>query len=116
MRLTDLDPRWLLKDGRRIGFIFRCPTRPEKCWQSCFEAAPPRREQWELFAAAFGIEYRSDEPRPDVQGCYQGAHWQIVGGIAAADFATLTVTPSLDGSAGGNWHGYITNGQIVGGV
>jgi hypothetical protein len=52
----------------------------------------------------------------DVQGCSQGTNWQIAGGIDAADFATLTVTPSLDGSAGGNWHGHITNGQIVGGL
>lgn len=26
MKLADLDPRWLVADGRRIGFIFRSPT------------------------------------------------------------------------------------------
>lgn len=28
------------------------------------------------------------------------------------DFSTLTVTPSIDASASGNWHGFITNGRI----
>jgi hypothetical protein len=28
------------------------------------------------------------------------------------DFATLTVTPSIDASNSGNWHGFITNGEI----
>lgn len=122
MRLTDLEPRWLLKDGQRVGFIFRAPNRPDKCWQSCFLASPPRREQWALFAAAFhGAVEDVDEDfgdfsRPDVQGCSAGTHWQIAGGIDAADFSTLSVTPSLDGSAGGNWHGFITNGEIVGGL
>jgi hypothetical protein len=116
MRLCELDPRWLVKDGVRVGFIFRCPTKP-RCWQSCFVASPARSEQWALFAEIFGRE--SDGTvigRPDVQGCTQGTHWEIAGGIDTATFETLTVTPSLDGSAGGNWHGYITNGEIVGGL
>ena len=37
-------------------------------------------------------------------------------GIDVATFETMTVTPSLDGSAAGNWHGFITNGEIVGGI
>lgn len=103
MRLTDLDPKWLMKDGKRVGFTFRSPTDPR--WrQSCFENPPPRREQWELF----------DED--DVQGCNPAAHWTIAGGIDSAAFETMTVTPSLDGSAGGLWHGFITNGDIVGGL
>jgi len=31
---------------------------------------------------------------------------------AGGDFNTLTVTPSIDASASGNWHGHITNGEI----
>lgn len=116
MRLTDLDPRWLLKDGKRVGFVFLCPTRPAR-WQSCFLASPSRRDQWALFADLFGREPDgSVTGRPDIQGCTEGTHWTIAGGIDAADFATLTVTPSLDGSKGGNWHGHITNGRIVGGL
>jgi hypothetical protein len=42
--------------------------------------------------------------------------WQIAGGIENASFQTMTLTPSLDGSPAGNWHGFITNGHIVGGI
>lgn len=108
MRLVDLDPQWLMKDGQRIGFTFRSPTKPE--WrQSCFQNPPPRREQWDLFAA----HQHGDGM---VQGCNPDAHWSVVGGIENANFETMSVTPSLDGSAGGLWHGHITNGEIVGGL
>lgn len=116
MKLADLDPRWIMQDGRRVGFVFRSPTR-QQCWQSCFVNSPPRREQWALFAEMFkGDEDDREFGRADVQGCKEGTKWAIAGGIEDADFATLTVTPSLDGSAGGNWHGHITNGEIVGGL
>ena len=28
------------------------------------------------------------------------------------NFDTMTVTPSIDASGSGNWHGFITNGEI----
>jgi len=110
VRLTELEPRWLVKDGRRVGFIFRCPTR-RQCWQSCFLASPPHREQWALFAEALkGDDEDREFGRHDVQGSREGTHWSIEG-----EFENLTVRPSIDGSPGGNWHGFITNGEIVGG-
>ncbi len=27
-------------------------------------------------------------------------------------FETMTITPSIDASASGHWHGFITNGEI----
>lgn len=99
MKLTDLDPKWIMKDGKRIGFTFISPTDP-KWRQSCFLASPPTREQWDIF---------EDD---DVQGCTPGTHWTIADGIDNADFASLSVTPSIDGSAGGLWHGFITTGEI----
>ncbi len=106
MRLVDLDPRWLVRDGRRIGFTFRSPTGNE-FRQSCFVVNVPTREQWDLFEQIHGEDWK-------VQGCKAECAWSIAGGIDAASFETLTVTPSIDGSAGGNWHGFITNGEIVG--
>lgn len=112
MRLVDLEPKWLVKDGQRVGFIFRCPTRPEKCWQSCFYDSPPRREQWAMFAdVAKGDDEDREFGHPDIQGAREGTRWTIAG-----EFENLTVTPSIDGSPGGNWHGHITNGEIVGGL
>lgn len=115
MKLADLDPRWLMLDGRRIGFCFVSPTQPlrpdgtanpTRYRQTCFAAPTPRRVQRELFEAMFGDDDFT------VQGCNPQCGWTIAGGIEAADFATMTVTPSLDGSPGGLWHGYITNGEV----
>lgn len=114
MKLTDLDPRWLIADGRRVGFVFISPTQRPRAdgtkqpvpWrQSCFVQPTKASEQEELFDAMFGWAHL-------VQGCNQQCGWTIEGGSENANFETISVTPSLDGSPGGLWHGYITNGEI----
>lgn len=50
------------------------------------------------------------------QPCNPNCNWTVAGGIENASFDSMSVTPSLDGSAGGLWHGFITAGQIVGGI
>jgi hypothetical protein len=125
MKLTELDPQWIMKDGQRVGFTFltpsytnafwaqnRKPAEPHPCRQSCFLESPQTKDQWRLFAETHGAEAGDDDfPRHMIQGCTPGARWTISG-----EFENLTVTPSIDGSAGGNWHGFITNGEIVGGL
>ncbi len=107
MRLADLDPRWIEEDGRRIGFIFKSPTKAG-IYQSCFLASPERRVQWDHFKRLIGDERTESGHRVIVQGCTEGTHWTIDG-----EFENLTVAPSIDGSAGGTWHGFIRNGEIV---
>jgi hypothetical protein len=108
MRLTDLQPQWLERDGRRIGFVFISPTKP--LWrQSCFVDRVSHGEQRQIFESMFEAPHA-------VQGCNPDCAWTVAGGIEAASFDTMTVTPSLDGSAGGLWHGHITSGEIVGGI
>ncbi len=108
MRLVELDPRWLLIDGRRVGFVFKCPLPGEAgWWQSCFVQPTQRSVQRVLFEQMF------PEAEHKVQGCKPECAWQITPSIDQADFDTLSVTPSLDGSAGGLWHGFITQGAIV---
>ena len=108
MRLLDLDPVWLSRAGKRVGFTFKSPT--DARWrQSCFVQTVPTREQWRLFEEAHGEDF-------EVQGCRPDFAWTVDGGIDAADFSTITVKPSIDGSAGGLWHGFIQNGQIMGGI
>ncbi len=112
MRLLDLEPRWILIDGKRVGFVFRSPIRADNFWQTCFPepVGTNRRDQWDLAQEALG------DDRAVIQGCNREHRWAIAGGIDTASFETITVTPSLDGSAGGGWHGHITNGDIVGGI
>ncbi len=44
----------------------------------------------------------------DIIGCKKLSAWTRTGD----DFATMTCTPSIDASASGHWHGFITNGEI----
>lgn len=119
MRLIDLDPRWLLKDGQRVGFIFKSPIGQQgPVWwrQTCFFAPTPFREQIKLVHAAMSVPMDDDGldgPFGDGQPCKSDCGWTPQGPI---EFETMTVTPSLDGSAGGLWHGHVTNGEIVGGI
>lgn len=126
MRLIDLEPQWLIYKRRRVGFIFRSPTDP-KWRQTCFVESFPvlasvaeggvGEWSWAKNSQA-GIIARSCNPPvgDDWQGCRPDFCWTIIGGIEAAAFETMSVTPSLDGSRGGLWHGHVTDGQIVGGL
>lgn len=127
MRLTDLDPVWLIYEGRRVGFAFRCPLGGNKrrMWQTCFVEQFPAMGDWRMVgnrhrsgpATQAGIvDASAPQTEQQYQLCKEGCAWTIAGGIESASFETLTVTPSLDGSAGGLWHGFITNGEIVGGL
>src|SRR5947209_4318799 len=72
--------------------------------------------QWHCQHSQSGLVEAAGVDPEKMQGCTYGCNWQIAGGIESAEFATMTVTPSLDGSKGGLWHGFITNGEIVGGI
>lgn len=107
MRVTDLDPRWLTKDGKGVGVVFRNPVRA-KWWTSCFFQPTPEPEQETLIEAALG-------PDANYQGCNPACGWTVAGDAEAATFEALSITPSLDGGPH-FWHGHVTNGEIVGGL
>lgn len=119
MKLTDLDPVWLGLEGDHVGIMFRCPHCRET-WLSCFwvgmpiwgeEIAAPR--SW---SGQFGY-IREALDRLKLEGieenavvpCSAGLAWNRTGDT----FDNLTLTPSLDASASGHWHGFITNGAIT---
>ena len=123
MKLVDLDPTWLMEDGQKVGFAFTSPTNP-KWLQTCFFKAGrkfmccaseecARRDEAFCPHSQGGLCQAAGLDANWIQGCNPACAWTPQGDL---DFATLTVTPSLDGSAGGLWHGHITNGQIVGGI
>lgn len=98
MRLTELDPRWLGFDGERLGLSFECPH--------C---------RTQRLAVAF--HHRGHELINDAHiragGGEIGQHiWTVDG----QEFPELTLSPSIDASASGHWHGFVTNGEIVGGL
>lgn len=98
MKLTELDPRWFAETAGapRIGLTFDCPC--------C------RRER-------LGVRFHRSAPKmlPDAStkthtpGRARNI-WQIT---SAEDFAVLTLTPSLDASKYGHWHGFIRDGEVT---
>lgn len=104
MRLTDLEPRWLTPDL----FVFRCP-HCRKTWLSCKTRAMTIKEQFEHFRAA---DIEPAGPKYGVVPMKVEVAWKV----RDRNFASMTVSPSIDASAAKHWHGHITNGDIVGGL
>lgn len=100
MKLTELDPHWIddgwlgLPGRRGIGMWFRCPSHLEKGDSDLV---------WIMF----------DNP---LDG---GEHYPTTGDLVNTlwhregdTFETITISPSIDGSKYGCWHGFIRNGEI----
>jgi hypothetical protein len=98
MRLVDLDPHWLSPDV----FVFRSPSGHGD-WITCKRVPMAREQQYELV-------YR-DNPQ-FVGKTVVMTQDDMVWSFAGNDFATLTVSPSIDHSPSGNWHGFVLSGEI----
>lgn len=108
MRLIDLQPRWIERAGERVMFIFKCPHCPgSTTWLSCKRVAMKTSEQYDLIAAHCA-DLRDDGALHEVVSTKQDVAWTIIGD----DFETMTVSPSIDASPSGDWHGFIRNGEI----
>jgi hypothetical protein len=106
MRLVELEPRWIHPNL----FVFKCPHCRE-VFLSCKNASMTHREQREVFEQEFGADWNTM-----VVPCKPEQSWSISGSVPidtkAAFITDLSVTPSIDASASGHWHGFITNGEI----
>lgn len=106
MRLTDLEPRWIHGNV----FAFLCP-HCQKVFLTCCNVPMDQKEQFALYEKEFGEDWNLI-----VVPCRPGASWSISGSVPtaidAAFITDLTVSPSIDASASGHWHGFITNGEI----
>jgi len=96
MRLTELEPRWIHPNM----FVFLCP-HCRKDWLTCKNAVISDHEQFDLYEKEFGPDWNMK-----VVPCNAGSSWSISG-----TFENLTVQPSVDASASGHWHGWITDGE-----
>jgi hypothetical protein len=100
MKLTDLDPRYFVKDGSThpVGITFDCPC--------CVGTARAVR-----LAIALHLDGTNFDPEPanPQQLPSNEIVWTIAGG---ATFADISITPSIDASKDKHWHGFITNGEI----
>lgn len=106
MQLIELEPRWIHPNI----FVFLCP-HCRTMLLSCKNVQMSTREQMEIFSRELGEDWNQH-----VVPTKHDAAWTITGSIPPEPGAViaqdLTITPSLDASASGHWHGYITNGEI----
>lgn len=118
MKLTDLSPRWFDVPGvggAKDGVTFECPC--ERCRIS--EGNHGRRVR-------IGVQFANpigSEPKPLMSNKEKHLHvhelrtfdvppgflWQRQG----ETFETLTLSPSVDASASGHWHGWVRNGEVT---
>lgn len=95
MKLTELEPRWFVVEegGPRVGLTFLCPH---------------------CKAERLGVAFHHTG-REAVEDSYIFAHAneKHIWGMSGEDFHDLTLTPSVDASASGHWHGFITNGEVT---
>jgi hypothetical protein len=108
MRLTDLDPHWVAEmgapDTHQQGVSFLCPCcRTVRL--AVFFAEP---------ITGSPVDLKQLHRSQGVDGHLADHHlgstlWTRTG----EDFDTLSLTPSVDCSHFGHWHGYITNGAVA---
>jgi tricorn protease-like protein len=99
MKLVDLSPRWLSKDV----LMFKSPSGAGN-WLTCKRVPMSFKDQCKLIY----------EDNPDLKGqvivtTKDDQAWAF----SSDDLNTISITPSIDASASGNWHGFITNGQVA---
>jgi hypothetical protein len=103
MKLTDLEPRWLTPNV----FVFKCPHcvlqgwEKRQHWLSCKNVAMSNEDQWNLFQTELGDRV--------VVPSKADMAWNF----STADFSTISITPSIDASPSGDWHGHVTAGEIA---
>ena len=96
MKLLALDPRWFAfeKGGPHVGLTFLCPhCRIERLGIAFHHKGHEAIDDTYIRAHANGRE---------------DFVWTI---CSDEDFAVLSITPSIDASNRGHWHGFITNGE-----
>lgn len=98
MKLVNLHPAWTSAGfggtaRPRAGIYFDCPGL------CCSGTGSPQR---------IHVPFRNpDDDGPEIAG---EPRWQRIG----TTFETLTLTPSVDASKFGHWHGFVTAGETVG--
>lgn len=107
MQLIELNPRWVVENYNRsgMGLSFDCPVCKRQ-----------RLSIWYANPIDGGAPYplepiteaMSEEAKKFITA--RNNRWQRSGD----SFESLTLLPSIDASAAGHWHGFITKGQISG--
>jgi Family of unknown function (DUF6527) len=97
-KLIDLDPRWFVLEegGPRVGMSFLCPHCKK-----------------ERLGILFHHSGRGEMERQYILAHTHGDPNRFIWDLTGDDFTTLTLSPSIDASRSGHWHGFITNGEVL---
>lgn len=111
MRLTDLKPKWWAAPGRvGQGVLFLCPHCKEAWLCAPFRNPIDGGQPWELRPSPKSL-WEVIYPvylKPGTLMVPPGHLWLREGD----DFDTLTLSPSVDASRAGCWHGFVRNGEV----
>jgi hypothetical protein len=104
VKLVDLAPRWFGLDGVTYGLTFLCPhCKKERLGVAFHHAGKELMEDAAILAHSPTTNHiwtmTGDEPKFD--------------GYEHSGFDNVTLTPSIDASASGHWHGFITKGEVT---
>lgn len=106
MRLTELDPHWIgLCPGHAWGLSFVCPCCARNGKEDRIAVFFDEAIGLQLLERVIGRAVINHE----AMELLSKHKWHREG----ETFDTLTLTPSVDASEHGHWHGFITNGAIV---
>ena len=114
MRLTELEPRWIADydapPDAKQGVSFLCPcckTTRIGAWFDTPVCGNPDADPVKFqHTRAMGEESALNHPEWDTH--LGRVLWHRTGDT----FETLSLSPSIDCSKWGHWHGYVTNGEI----
>jgi hypothetical protein len=72
------------------------------------------KHQRELFEKEFGDDWPNKIVPANPDFAWTVTAWDITDAYIPEDevFGSVSVTPSIDASLSGHWHGFITNGEI----
>lgn len=93
LKLTDLGPWWILDEDRIIGLAFECPHCNGGTNIAVQFANPPDGGA-------------PNPPNENGFGDNGGLRWHRIGEI----FEDITLSPSIDASKSGHWHGFLQGG------
>lgn len=97
MRLAELNARWLTPNV----LAFRCP-HCQQVLLTCKNVVMSEQEQHDLYEKTFGVDWNEL-----VVPCKPEFCWTF----SSTDLETLTISPSIDASRSGHWHGSVTRGD-----
>lgn len=129
MKLTELEPKWFAEPGRHgQGVVFLCPhcrggylcvpfANPldgGAPFDIGTEQARPIHRLWELLYGDLDAPAERGTVRPGA--VLPVGSWVVPPGFlwtrTGDTFETLTLSPSVDASRSGCWHGFVQGGEI----